>query len=182
MSWIACERHGMVWPTQDDLCPGCCYYRPPFTKDDNGSLVRVPAWFELERLKKAILSAVIWSRARGRCRYCDREMTFETGSGEGRPTPSFLSFTIDHVRPKSQGGADDLENLVAACSECNTLKSDGPDPGRGQWRTHLPGRLFTRAPWMTVALDSCPCDLKSGCPGWGPQCSALWRRVEQSGR
>ncbi|MEM7115647.1 MAG: HNH endonuclease signature motif containing protein [Chloroflexota bacterium] len=31
---------------------------------------------------------------------------------------------IDHFRPASQGGGDELNNLVYACTTCNRLKSD----------------------------------------------------------
>ena len=32
--------------------------------------------------------------------------------------------TVDHIQPKSHGGADSWENLVAACIRCNNKKSD----------------------------------------------------------
>jgi len=32
--------------------------------------------------------------------------------------------TIDHVIPRSRGGADSWENLVACCLRCNNLKGD----------------------------------------------------------
>lgn len=32
--------------------------------------------------------------------------------------------TVDHVQPKSRGGADSWENLVAACVKCNNAKAD----------------------------------------------------------
>ncbi len=32
--------------------------------------------------------------------------------------------TIDHVQPKSRGGRDSWENLVAACLKCNNKKGD----------------------------------------------------------
>lgn len=32
--------------------------------------------------------------------------------------------TIDHVQPKSRGGKDTWENLVACCLRCNNAKSD----------------------------------------------------------
>lgn len=64
-----------------------------------------------------------------RCGYCGRGAT-----------------TIDHVMPRSRGGADSWENLVACCLRCNNLKSnrtpqemgwelrDDPQPPRGaQW-------------------------------------------------
>ncbi|MEW6508356.1 MAG: HNH endonuclease [Bacteroidota bacterium] len=35
-----------------------------------------------------------------------------------------LPLTIDHVIPKSKGGDDSWENLVAACLPCNNRKGD----------------------------------------------------------
>ena len=32
--------------------------------------------------------------------------------------------TVDHVQPKSKGGADSWENLVARCLKCNNKKGD----------------------------------------------------------
>jgi 5-methylcytosine-specific restriction endonuclease McrA len=32
--------------------------------------------------------------------------------------------TIDHVLPRSRGGADSWENLVACCQRCNNVKGD----------------------------------------------------------
>lgn len=43
------------------------------------------------------------------CRYCGR--TWEI-------------MTVDHVIPRSKGGTNDPENLVAACQPCNSLKAD----------------------------------------------------------
>ena len=31
---------------------------------------------------------------------------------------------VDHVYPKSKGGQDELDNLVAACRSCNNKKRD----------------------------------------------------------
>lgn len=31
---------------------------------------------------------------------------------------------VDHVHPRSKGGTDDLDNLVACCRRCNILKKD----------------------------------------------------------
>lgn len=45
------------------------------------------------------------------CAYCKKTLHFRT-------------MTIDHVVPRSKGGTDDLSNLVVACKQCNTLKSD----------------------------------------------------------
>ena len=44
-----------------------------------------------------------------RCQYCAKQAT---------------PLTIDHIVPKNKGGKDSWENLVAACSKCNTRKGD----------------------------------------------------------
>lgn len=45
------------------------------------------------------------------CHYCHRGLT------PGR-------FTVDHIVPRSKGGANADSNLVACCKRCNQLKSD----------------------------------------------------------
>lgn len=48
----------------------------------------------------------------GRCAYC--------GCDLGPHDP----FAVDHVAPLARGGADRLDNLVAACHDCNNRKHD----------------------------------------------------------
>lgn len=55
--------------------------------------------------------------------------------------------TIDHVMPRSRGGADSWENLVACCLRCNNLKGDRT-PGEMRW----PLRLTPKAPHGTAWL------------------------------
>lgn len=54
------------------------------------------------------------------CRYC------------GRSSPS-VTLEVDHVVAVSNGGTDDIGNLVTACTDCNRGKSakvaDAPAPG-----------------------------------------------------
>ena len=60
--------------------------------------------------KKVILSRKNVLRRDGyKCAYCGR---------------SDLQLTIDHVIPKSKGGEDVWENMVAACLPCNNKKGD----------------------------------------------------------
>lgn len=49
-----------------------------------------------------------------KCVYCGR------GAHEG------VTLEIDHQIPRARGGADHIDNLVAACRDCNRGKSDLP--------------------------------------------------------
>ena len=42
----------------------------------------------------------------------------------GRSSMDGIKLHVDHVKPKSQGGKDTYDNLVAACFECNIGKND----------------------------------------------------------
>jgi len=53
----------------------------------------------------------VWMRDKGRCQYCNRQV-------------SRAEFTYDHVRPQSQGGRTRWENIVVACTPCNQRKRD----------------------------------------------------------
>jgi 5-methylcytosine-specific restriction endonuclease McrA len=55
--------------------------------------------------------------------------------------------TIDHVLPRSRGGADSWENLVACCLRCNNLKGDRTPQEMG-WKL----RSVPRAPHGTAWL------------------------------
>jgi hypothetical protein len=56
--------------------------------------------------------------------------------------------TIDHFRPRSQGGSDALENLVYCCFSCNQFKSDYWPLSAGSPRLWNP-RLNSRAHHFT---------------------------------
>ena len=64
--------------------------------------VRIPHTRSIPVSRRGVLR-----RDAHRCAYCGRAAS-----------------TIDHVQPRSRGGADSWENLVAACLRCNNLKSD----------------------------------------------------------
>lgn len=61
---------------------------------------------------------VISERQNHRCCYCGIRTIDIQGSKR--------SATIEHILPKSQGGKDDPENYVLACSDCNNKRSDKP--------------------------------------------------------
>lgn len=60
-----------------------------------------------------------------RCGYCGLS---ETDAGS--------TLTIDHFRPRIQGGGDDLPNLVYACHACNEHKKDYWNPNGVQRILH----------------------------------------------
>jgi hypothetical protein len=63
-------------------------------------------------------------RAKGLCEYCH---TIERWQ--------YVTFTVDHIIPLSQGGTGELKNLALACFHCNRHKSDfllGGDPITGE--------------------------------------------------
>lgn len=66
--------------------------------------VRVP-----RAVKRRISRRVLFARDGWRCVYC--------GASAGR-------LTLDHVVPRSRGGASTWENVVTACAPCNLRKGD----------------------------------------------------------
>ncbi len=66
--------------------------------------VRVP-----RTVKRRISRRVLFARDGWRCVYC--------GTSNGR-------LTLDHVVPRSRGGASTWENVVTACAPCNLDKGD----------------------------------------------------------
>lgn len=65
---------------------------------------------EPNHYRDADLRAGVFDRDGWRCTYCGDEITSATA-------------TLDHIVPVSKGGADDAENLAAACLICNSIKS-----------------------------------------------------------
>ena len=64
--------------------------------------VRIPSGRAVPVSRRGVLR-----RDNQRCGYCASSAT-----------------TIDHVMPRSRGGADSWENLVACCLRCNNVKGD----------------------------------------------------------
>jgi 5-methylcytosine-specific restriction endonuclease McrA len=68
------------------------------------------------RSKNTRLERRLWEEVHNRslslpvpCHWCRCPIRFEQA-------------TVDHVRPKSEGGADDLTNVVVSCADCNQLR------------------------------------------------------------
>ena len=78
-----------------------------------------------------------------RCAYCGRSAN-----------------TIDHVQPRSRGGANSWENLVAACVKCNNLKSDRT-PAEMGWKLRFRPVEPRGSAWEVRGTERVE-------PAWGP--------------
>ncbi|MFT4211497.1 MAG: HNH endonuclease [Microbacterium sp.] len=105
--------------------------------------VRVPGARHVPVTRRGVLR-----RDGHHCAYCGKSAT-----------------TIDHVMPRSRGGKDTWENLVACCLRCNNVKGDrtpqemswslrwAPHPPRGpQWSVRGTERADPRwEPYLALA-------------------------------
>ena len=60
--------------------------------------------------------------------------------------------TIDHVQPRSRGGKDTWENLVACCLRCNNVKGDRTPQEMG-WELRFAPRPPHGAQWTVRGTD-----------------------------
>ena len=82
-------------------------------------------------LDRSTLRRIVEQRAKGRCEYCRSLAKYST-----------QRFSLEHIIPRSQGGATSLDNLALACQGCNNHKynkTQSDDPV-----TNQPAELFHR--------------------------------------
>ncbi|GIV59160.1 HNH endonuclease [Rhodocaloribacter litoris] len=84
------------------------YLRSPGFRLPWPSIVRLKAYVSVPYKRILLTRKNILRRDHFRCQYC--------GSRE--------RLTIDHILPRSRGGPDTWENLVAACVPCNNRKGN----------------------------------------------------------
>jgi len=76
------------------------------------------AWVERRRVGTVGFSTrEVFERDNWTCAYCGNKVS-------KTPWTQARLATVDHVHPRSQGGATDWLNLVSACFECNQRKED----------------------------------------------------------
>jgi hypothetical protein len=78
-----------------------------------------------------------------RCAFCGVDATHERNHGHER-------LTVEHVLALTKGGLDEAENIIPACSTCNTSKNNSPIE---DWYRRQP--WFTDARWRKVQRH-CP--------------------------
>jgi hypothetical protein len=72
----------------------------------------------------AAIRRLVTERAAGCCEYCRSQLRFA-------PQP----FSVEHIRPREQGGTTSLDNLALSCQGCNNhkyTKTEALDPISGQ--------------------------------------------------
>ncbi len=99
------------------------------------SVVRLRRFVHVPYRRRAALSRRgVFIRDRNACGYC--------GSG---------AENVDHIVPRSRGGAHEWENVVAACRRCNSRKKDHTPEEAGmvlRARPYAPRAAF----WLVVAV------------------------------
>ena len=83
-------------------------------------LVLLPAPDDHERLESTLSTTRrkmlrLGERDGEHCVWCSTQLTYRS-----------LHATLDHVRCRSHGGADGLDNLVLACAACNHARANAP--------------------------------------------------------
>ena len=92
--------------------------------------VRIPMSRRVPVTRRGVLR-----RDNHRCGYCGKSAS-----------------TIDHVLPRSRGGADSWENLVACCLRCNNVKSDRT-PQEMRWELRLTPRPPHGTQWLVRGIE-----------------------------
>ncbi len=82
----------------------------------------------------------IFARDSNKCQYC----------GKRFPTSEL---SLDHVKPRSQGGAANWTNIVCSCVDCNVRKG-GRTPEQAGMRLIMPPVKPKRSPVVTLRLSS----------------------------
>ena len=119
--------------------------------------VRQGAHIRVKKLRQRMVKRIrVMAASSFRCAYCDKDFLSDTSS--------FASVTFDHVTPKSRGGEDTEENLVACCGSCNSIKGDAKAKSVEDGRETVAQRLKEFELWLHQArairdgLDESPID------------------------
>ena len=92
--------------------------------------VRIPGARRMPVSRRGVLR-----RDLQRCGYCGHSAT-----------------TVDHVLPRSRGGADSWENLVACCLRCNNVKGDRT-PAEMGWKLRVSPRPPHGSAWLVRGTE-----------------------------
>jgi len=80
-------------------------------------VIRLNRFIKMPRqMKEGITSRVLFARDHWTCQYCGKKASQLKGKNN--------HLTIDHIKPRAQGGRHHWENVVTACYVCNIKKRD----------------------------------------------------------
>jgi 5-methylcytosine-specific restriction endonuclease McrA len=103
------------------------------------SVVRLRTFVHVPYQRRTPLNRrAVFLRDGGRCQYCGRKAD-----------------SIDHVIPRSRGGAHSWENVVAACGRCNSTKRDRLVE-ETQMRLHRRPEAPRHLSWVAVTVGQVP--------------------------
>jgi 5-methylcytosine-specific restriction endonuclease McrA len=103
---------------------------------DRPSVILLTRYVRIPRLRSVPVSRRgVLRRDDHRCCYCGKTAN-----------------TIDHVLPRSRGGRDTWDNLVACCLRCNNLKSDRT-PGEMGWNLLFHPRMPLGTTWVVRGAE-----------------------------
>lgn len=98
------------------------------------SIIRLSRYIHIPKKKIELSRKNILRRDNFQCQYCGITSN---------------NLTIDHIIPKSRGGTDSWDNLVAACNSCNNKKGNQTPEEAGLKLLHKPRKpnhiLFIRS-------------------------------------
>lgn len=109
------------------------------------SVIRLRAFVKVPYARRVALNRrAVFARDEHRCQYCGKNAE-----------------NLDHVVPRSKGGAHTWENVVASCRRCNVRKGDR-NPNEAGMRLLSKPRAPRRHGWVFVSLGAPPD------PAWRP--------------
>lgn len=96
------------------------------------SVIRFLVYRRTPRLNRSVSRKSILLRDRFTCQYCGAAFAPK-------------SLTLDHVMPRSRGGQNAWENLVAACYPCNNVKGGRTPAEAGMVLARKPAQIGIHA-------------------------------------
>ena len=102
-------------------------------------IVRLLRYDRIPRVRVKLNRRNLFARDQNHCQYCGRKF-------------SSSELSLDHVVPRSQGGASSWQNLVCACMKCNVRKA-GRTPRQAHMKLIAQPRRPRYSPVLTVKLS-----------------------------
>lgn len=103
-------------------------------------IIRLVGYDKLPQQRVKLNRRNLFARDHNRCQYCGKH--FHTSE-----------LSIDHVKPRTQNGPDTWENLVCACTSCNSRKG-GRTPQQAHMKLIKEPVRPTRNPLISMRLNS----------------------------